>query len=83
MESYPPVPSPATHKTARRKVHSSVKVVFLSLAPRLYILRALIVSSFMIISVDIGWMLLIPVSPLSPGLWIFLYAFIVAHHIIR
>lgn len=70
---------PATRRMAPR----AIEVVFLSLAPRLYTLRFLIISSLLIISVNAEWMLVLPVSPVKPGLWIALYAFIAVHQIIR
>ncbi|KJA20332.1 hypothetical protein HYPSUDRAFT_43228 [Hypholoma sublateritium FD-334 SS-4] len=60
----------------------AIEVVFLSLSPRLYILRVLIISSLLIISVNIKWMLAWPVNPVKPGIWIALYAIIAVHQII-
>ncbi|KJA20356.1 hypothetical protein HYPSUDRAFT_1092600 [Hypholoma sublateritium FD-334 SS-4] len=60
----------------------AIEVLFLSLAPRLYTLRALIISSLLIISVNIEWTLFWPVKPFHAGFWIALYAVIAVHHII-
>ncbi len=59
------------------------RVVFLDLMPRLYTLRALIISSLFIVSININWTLWLSVKPLRQGLWVFLYALIATHHTIR
>ena len=71
--------APSTYKMAPH----ALDVVFLALSPRLYTLRALIICSLLIITVNIKWMLEWPVTPMKPGLWIALYAFIAVHQIIR
>ena len=60
-----------------------IEVPLLSLAPRLYLLRTLIISSLFVITVNIGWTIYLPVRPLSSGYWIAFYAFIMVHQIIR
>ncbi|KJA20334.1 hypothetical protein HYPSUDRAFT_816934 [Hypholoma sublateritium FD-334 SS-4] len=51
----------------------AIELVFLGLSPRLYTLRALIISSLLIVSVNIEW---------TYGLWIALYAVVAVHQII-
>ncbi len=60
-----------------------LEVVFLGLTPRLYTLRALIISSLFIVSVNIDWTLWLYIKPVRQGIWIALYAFIAIHHTVR
>ncbi|KJA20330.1 hypothetical protein HYPSUDRAFT_68541 [Hypholoma sublateritium FD-334 SS-4] len=60
----------------------SIEVVFLSLSPRIHTLRALIISSLLLISANIEWTLVWPVSPVKQGFWIALYAFIAVHQLL-
>ena len=60
-----------------------IQVPLLSLTPRLYLLRTLVISSLLLISVNIGWTLFLTVDNIGPDVWVSLYTVIVVHQIIR
>ncbi len=61
-----------------------IQVLLLSPTPRLYLLRTLLISSLLLISVNIGWtLILMPVNNIGPGVWVSLYTIIMFHQILR
>lgn len=60
----------------------AIEVLFFSLSPRLYTLRALTVCSLLIICANLKWKLS-TWTAMDPALWIVLYAVIAAQQIIR